>query len=242
VDRYSSEYHQVRLTRWERSWSSRPAASWIRSRSSRRRPRASPANPVIHAALIRRLNKQGVTRIVHATTSVPGSEIEMAAQIRNRRTVMMVSYAPSSLLARVFSPPEFKLVRIDETTWEPGKLAIAWARSPVTSHPALDQVVEQLAVRFNATMTTTLRCRKPPASFRPRATGAARTLSRRVDLAGAAHLLLTSGWCMSRSAGGGARGDFLSHRWSLPAALLSPLAQTVVVWLLSGRLKAGGVL
>jgi DNA-binding transcriptional LysR family regulator len=108
------------------------------------------ANPVIHAALIRRLNKQGVTRIVHATTTASGSEIEMAAQIRNRRLVMMVSYAPSSLLARVFSPPEFKLVRIDETTWEPGKLAIAWARSPVTSHPALDQVVEQLAVRFNA--------------------------------------------------------------------------------------------
>jgi DNA-binding transcriptional LysR family regulator len=108
------------------------------------------ANPVIHAALIRRLNKHGVTRIVHATTTASGSEIEMAAQIRSRRLVMMVSYAPGSLLARVFSPPEFKLIRIDETTWEPPRLAIAWARSPVTPHPALEQVVEQLAVSFNA--------------------------------------------------------------------------------------------
>jgi hypothetical protein len=74
----------------------------------------------------------------------------MAAQIRNRHLVMLVSYAPGSLLARMFSPPEFKLIRIDETTWEPGKLAIAWARSPVTSHPALDRVVEQLSIRFNA--------------------------------------------------------------------------------------------
>jgi DNA-binding transcriptional LysR family regulator len=108
------------------------------------------ANPVIHATLIRRLNKQGITRIVHATGSVRGSEIEMAAQVRNRHLVLLVSYAPGSLLSRMFSPPEFKLIRIDESTWEPGKLAIAWTRSPVTSHPALDQVVEQLAIRFNA--------------------------------------------------------------------------------------------
>lgn len=108
------------------------------------------ANPVIHAALIRRLSQQGITRIVHATTSVPGSEIEMAAQIRSRHLVLMVAYAPGSLLARVFSPPEFKLIRIDAATWEPGKLAIAWARSPVPPHPAVEQVVEQLAARFTA--------------------------------------------------------------------------------------------
>jgi DNA-binding transcriptional LysR family regulator len=108
------------------------------------------ANPVIHAAVIRRLNARGVTRIVHATASVPGSEIEMAAQIRSRHLVLMVAYAPGSLLARVFSPPEFKLIRIDETTWEPGKVALAWARSPVSPHPALEQAVEELARRFNA--------------------------------------------------------------------------------------------
>jgi DNA-binding transcriptional LysR family regulator len=107
------------------------------------------ANPLILAALTRRLNSQGVTRIVHATASARGSEIEMAAQIRNRHLVMLVSYAPGSLLARVFSPPEFKLIPIDETTWEPSKLAIAWTRAPIKSHPALDQVIDQLAIRFN---------------------------------------------------------------------------------------------
>ncbi len=78
------------------------------------------------------------------------SEIEMAAQLRSRHLVLMVAYAPGSLLARVFSPPEFKLIRIDEATWEPGKLAIARARSPVIPHPAVERVVEQLAARFNA--------------------------------------------------------------------------------------------
>lgn len=108
------------------------------------------ANPRILADLTRRLNSQGITRIVHATTSARVSEIEMAAQIRNRHLVLLVSYAPGSLLARVFSPPEFKLIPIDETTWEPGKLAIAWHHAPVASHPALDRVVTQLAIRFNA--------------------------------------------------------------------------------------------
>jgi hypothetical protein len=74
----------------------------------------------------------------------------MAAQIRSRHLVLLVSYAPGSLLARVFSPPEFTLIPIDESTWEPGRLAIAWARSPVASHPALPEVVEQLTARFNA--------------------------------------------------------------------------------------------
>jgi DNA-binding transcriptional LysR family regulator len=106
-------------------------------------------NPVILAALTRRLNKHGVDQIVQATATARGSEIEMAAQIRNRHLVMLIAYAPSSLLSRMFSPPEFKLIPIDETTWEPGKLAIAWARAPSTAHPALDQVVDQLAIRFN---------------------------------------------------------------------------------------------
>jgi hypothetical protein len=96
------------------------------------------ANPVILAALTRRLNEHGVSQIVHATTTARGSEIEMAAQVRNRHLVMLMTYAPSSLLSRMFSPPEFKLIPIDETTWEPSELAIAWARAPVTAHPALD--------------------------------------------------------------------------------------------------------
>ncbi len=105
-------------------------------------------NPVLLAALTRRLNKHGVTNIVHATAW--GSELEMAAQIRNRHLVMLLAYAPGSLLSRMFSPPEFKLIPIDETTWEPSELAIAWARAPITAHPALDQVVDQLAIKFNA--------------------------------------------------------------------------------------------
>jgi hypothetical protein len=62
---------------------------------------------------------------------------------------MLVAYAPGSLLARVFSPPEFKLITLDESTWEPSELAIAWNRAPVRSHPALDEVVDQLAARFS---------------------------------------------------------------------------------------------
>jgi len=87
---------------------------------------------------------------VQATTTSRGSQIEMAAQVRNRRLVMLIAYAPGSLLNRMFSPPEFKLIPIDETTWEPSQLAIAWARAPVTAHPALDQVVDQLSIKFNA--------------------------------------------------------------------------------------------
>lgn len=107
------------------------------------------ANPVILAALIRRLNEHGVTQIVHATTTARGGEIEMAAQTRNRRLVMLIAYAPGSLLSRMFSPPEFKLIPIDETTWEPSELALAWTRAPMTLHPSLDQVVDQLAIKFN---------------------------------------------------------------------------------------------
>jgi DNA-binding transcriptional LysR family regulator len=107
-------------------------------------------NPVILAALTRRLNQHGVTQLVQATTTSGGSQIEMAAQVRNRRLVMLIAYAPGSLLNRMFSPPEFKVIPIDETTWEPSQLAIAWARAPVTAHPALDQVVDQLSIKFNA--------------------------------------------------------------------------------------------
>lgn len=103
------------------------------------------ANPAVLAALIDRLNERGVTRIVHATANTRGSEIEMAAQIRHRHLVMMVAYAPGSLVDRVFSPPEFKIIPIDETTWEPSKLAVAWVRGSGTAHRSVRQAVEQLA-------------------------------------------------------------------------------------------------
>ena len=105
-------------------------------------------NPVLLADLTRRLSQHGVTNVVHATAG--GSEVEMAAQIRNRHLVLMLAYAPGSLLSRMFSPPEFKLFPIDETTWKPSELAIAWTHAPITAHSELDQVVDQLAIKFNA--------------------------------------------------------------------------------------------
>jgi DNA-binding transcriptional LysR family regulator len=108
------------------------------------------ANPVVLGALTRRLNEHGVSQTVHATANARGSEIEMAAHILNRHLVMLIAYAPGSLLNRMFSPPEFKLIPIDETTWAPAKLAIAWARAPGTAHPALGQVVDELAAKFDA--------------------------------------------------------------------------------------------
>jgi DNA-binding transcriptional LysR family regulator len=107
-------------------------------------------NPVILSSLTRRLHDHGVNQIVHATASTRGSEIEMAAQIRRRHLVMLVAYAPDSLLGRVFSPPEFKLIAIDESTWGPSKLALAWASGNVTSQRALEQIADQLVTEFNA--------------------------------------------------------------------------------------------
>jgi DNA-binding transcriptional LysR family regulator len=106
-------------------------------------------NPAALASVTRRLKQRGITRIVHATTS-GGSAIELAAQARNQHLVVMIAYAPGSLLGRMFSPPEFKLIPIDQTTWEPSELAVAWPREPGNRHPALDLAVEQLALAFNA--------------------------------------------------------------------------------------------
>jgi DNA-binding transcriptional LysR family regulator len=106
-------------------------------------------NPIILSSLTRRLSEHGVTRIVHATASAHSSEIEMATQIRRRRLVMLVAYAPGSLLGRVFSPPEFKLIPIDESTWGPSKLALAWSRVAIARQPGLERIVAQLIEQFN---------------------------------------------------------------------------------------------
>ncbi len=45
----------------------------------------------------------------------------------NRHLVAMVTYAPESMIGRIFSPPEFKLIPIDEATWAPAQIALAWA-------------------------------------------------------------------------------------------------------------------
>jgi hypothetical protein len=91
-------------------------------------------NPVVLAGLTRRLNARGVTRIVR-TTSQLGGELEMATQVFNRHLVAVVSYAPASAIGRIFSPPEFDLIPIDESTWPPAEIALAWAPDRMR-HPA----------------------------------------------------------------------------------------------------------
>lgn len=98
-------------------------------------------NPVVLAGLTRRLNARGVTRIVRTTNQL-GGELEMATQVFNRHLVAVVSYAPASFIGRIFSPPEFKLIPIDESTWAPAEIALAW----VADRPDLEVVVDQLGV------------------------------------------------------------------------------------------------
>lgn len=108
---------------------------------------ASP-NPLAMATLARRLNAQGVTQVVHAATSGRGSEVELAAQVRRRRLVLLIAYAPNSALGRMFSPPEFKLIPIEDDKWKAGQLALAWARDRQVRHPALDTAIEKLTTAF----------------------------------------------------------------------------------------------
>ncbi|KUI31660.1 LysR family transcriptional regulator [Mycobacterium sp. IS-1742] len=101
-------------------------------------------NPVVLAALTRQLNARGVHRIVR-TTNQRGGELEMAAQVSNRHLVAILSYAPASAIGRIFSPPEFKLIPIDGSTWPPAEIALAWARDRAASMPEIASAVERLA-------------------------------------------------------------------------------------------------
>ncbi|GAS91847.1 LysR family transcriptional regulator [Mycolicibacterium brisbanense] len=101
-------------------------------------------NPVVLAGLTRRLNARGVTRIVR-TTSQLGGELEMATQVFNRHLVAVVSYAPASAIGRIFSPPEFDLIPIDESTWPPAEIALAWVPEQVR-HPAqIESLLDRIA-------------------------------------------------------------------------------------------------
>ncbi len=76
------------------------------------------------------------------TTNQLGGELEMATQVFNRQLVAVVTYAPASFIGRIFSPPEFKLIPIDESTWAPpAQIALAW----VTAQPDAEALVDQLA-------------------------------------------------------------------------------------------------
>ncbi|MCU1660068.1 MAG: hypothetical protein QOI36_1568 [Pseudonocardiales bacterium] len=107
-------------------------------------------NPAILAGLTRRLEAHGITRIVRASVTGGGSEVEMAVQVRNKHLVMLLGYTPGSILSRIFSPPTFTLIPIDESSWQPGELALAWSRDPNTRGPELDRVVDELIDVFAA--------------------------------------------------------------------------------------------
>lgn len=105
-------------------------------------------NPVVLAGLTRRLNSRGVHRIVR-TTNQRGGELEMATQVYNRHLAALVSYAPDSFIGKMFSPPEFKLVPIDETNWPPARIALAWAPERLRGRLAeIELAVEQIAERL----------------------------------------------------------------------------------------------
>ncbi|OLP02174.1 LysR family transcriptional regulator [Mycolicibacterium porcinum] len=101
-------------------------------------------NPVMLAGLTRALNARGVTRIVR-TTNQFGGELEMAAQVFNRHLVAVVPYAPESLIGKIFSPPEFTLVPIDESTWSPARIALAWVPDRLKNPAEMEELVAELA-------------------------------------------------------------------------------------------------
>ncbi|ODR20001.1 LysR family transcriptional regulator [Mycolicibacterium porcinum] len=100
-------------------------------------------NPVMLAGLTRALNARGVTRIVR-TTNQFGGELEMAAQVSNRHLVAVVPYAPESLIGKIFSPPEFTLVPIDESTWAPARIALAWVPDRLKNPAQIEELVAEL--------------------------------------------------------------------------------------------------
>ncbi|MDA4108473.1 LysR family transcriptional regulator [Mycolicibacterium holsaticum] len=105
-------------------------------------------NPVVLAGLTRGLNSRGVHRIVR-TTNQRGGELEMATQVFNRHLVALVSYAPDSFIGKMFSPPEFRLIPIDESNWAPARIALAWAPERLGGRLAeIESAVEQIADRL----------------------------------------------------------------------------------------------
>ncbi|GAA4663429.1 LysR family transcriptional regulator [Gordonia humi] len=101
------------------------------------------ANQFALDSLTRRLRSLGIHNIVEAAHS-RGSEIELAAQVRRRRLVLMVAYAPDSSFGKLFSPPEFTLVPIEDPTWKPAQLALAWCRDQPQPHVARDAAIDEI--------------------------------------------------------------------------------------------------
>jgi DNA-binding transcriptional LysR family regulator len=105
-------------------------------------------NPVVLAGLTRRLNRRGIHRIVR-TTNQRGGEVEMATQVFNRHLVAVVSYAPDSFIGKIFSPPEFALIPVDENSWAPAQIALAWVPERLGERLGdVERMVEQIAQRL----------------------------------------------------------------------------------------------
>jgi len=100
-------------------------------------------NPQLLAWTIRELEARGVTQIVHSATT-RASEIEMASHAFNRHLPVLIAYAPDSFMGRIFSPPQFKLVRIDELSWPAAEIALAWTEATARRDPRVLDAVDQL--------------------------------------------------------------------------------------------------
>ncbi|MCF6385398.1 LysR family transcriptional regulator [Mycobacterium sp. MBM] len=103
-------------------------------------------NPVVLAGLTRGLHARGVHRIVRTTNQL-GGELEMATQVFNRHLVAVVTYAPASAIGRIFSPPEFKLIPIDENSWAAIKIALAWVPERQRDAARIEALVAEIADR-----------------------------------------------------------------------------------------------
>lgn len=104
-------------------------------------------NPMVLAGLTRQLNARGVTQIVR-TTNQRGGELEMVTQVYNRHLVAVVTYAPESFIGRMFSPPEFKLIPIDESTWPLIEIALAWVPERLKRRAEVERLVETIATEL----------------------------------------------------------------------------------------------
>jgi DNA-binding transcriptional LysR family regulator len=103
----------------------------------------SRPNPQLLAHASRRLNELGLTKLVHSVTT-RSSELEMANHAYNQHLAVLVSYAPDSIVGKMFSAPQFKLVRLDPATWEPGALALAWTAERARRDPRITLAIREL--------------------------------------------------------------------------------------------------
>lgn len=104
-------------------------------------------NPQLLAWMVRNLESHGVTRIVHQPSSRT-SEVEMANHAFNRSLPVLIAYAPTSIVGKIFSPPQFKLVPVDSVNWPPGQLAVCWTEEAGRRDPRILAAVSELTRLF----------------------------------------------------------------------------------------------